>query len=57
VRVKSGSNYWGNLYINLDDYWLEKATFKEFVTTEMVLGENPPASAIVKRVGLISLAN
>ena len=35
MEVRGGSNYWGTLFINLDDYWLEKATFKEFVMTRM----------------------
>ncbi|MEZ5277907.1 MAG: hypothetical protein R3F07_16115 [Opitutaceae bacterium] len=53
MEVKGGSHYWGTLFINLDDYWVEKATFREFVTTRMVMGEDPPMSALIQRMGTI----
>ncbi|MGH8020550.1 MAG: hypothetical protein ACREIA_20150 [Opitutaceae bacterium] len=55
MQVKGGSHYWGDLFINLDDYWVERATFKEIAMTEIVFGEDPPAAAVVKRLGTISL--
>jgi len=55
MDVKGGSHYWGTLFINLDDYWLEKATFREFVMTRMAMGDEPPMSALIQRIGTIRL--
>lgn len=54
MAVKGGSHYWGDLFINVDDYWVEKVTFKELVLSEMTFGENPPVSAVIKRLGTIT---
>lgn len=55
MQVKGGSQYWGDLFINLDDYWVERATFTELVLTQITFGNNPPAAIVVKRLGTISL--
>jgi hypothetical protein len=55
MRVKGGSHYWGDLFVNLDDYWVERATFTEIVIAEIVFGKSPPDSTLVKRLGTISL--
>lgn len=53
LDVKGGSHYWGELYINCENLWLEKANFKEIVLTQMVFAENPPMNAVIKRMGVI----
>ena len=56
MRVKGGSHYWGDLHLNLSDYWMEYATFKEFVTTQITVGENSPtATPLIMRLGTITL--
>lgn len=54
MTVKGGSHYWGDLFINVDDYWVEKVTVKELVLSKMTFGEHPPMSAVIKRLGTIT---
>lgn len=57
IRVEGGSHYWGDLYINQNDLWIERVTFKELVITEMIVGENPPQAAVIKRIGIVERMN
>lgn len=54
LRVKGGSHYFGDLYIDATSLWLQKATFIELVLTEMRFADNPPQASVAVRKGSIT---
>jgi hypothetical protein len=57
LTVKGGSQYWGDLYINTQNLWLEKGTFIEIVLARVDAGDNPPIDTVIKRIGQIVTLN
>ncbi len=53
MTVKGGSQYWGDLYIDAETLWLERADFIEVVISRVEFGDNPPADRVIKRLGRI----
>lgn len=53
LRMKGGSHYWGELYINNNTLWVEESSFREIILSEMKFGDNPPMSTVGVRDGHI----
>lgn len=54
INVKGGSHYWGTLYIDTADMWLEKASFNEVVLSEITIAETQKVTATIIRSGWIT---
>jgi hypothetical protein len=53
MKIKGGSRYWGEMYINSKTFWLEESNFREIVLTEIRIRDNAPIASVAVRVGQI----